>query len=91
VKTPALAMQQVYTLSSALYRETSAAAAALDKARTANNDAAVTALTAAVSQLDAVLNSLQAADVPPTTLQLKAIAGARSNASAAMAKYGVSR
>jgi hypothetical protein len=91
VKTSAIAMQQVYTLSRAMYKETSAAAAALDKARKANDDAAVTALTAAVNQLGAVLNSLQAADVPPTALQLKAIAGARSNASAAMAKYGVSR
>ena len=91
VKTSAIAMQQVYTLSRAMYKETSAAAAALDKARKANDDAAVTALTAAVNQLGGVLNSLQAADVPPTALQLKAIASARSNASAAMAKYGVSR
>jgi photosystem II stability/assembly factor-like uncharacterized protein len=91
VRTSALAMQQVYTLSRAMYNETSAAAAALDKARKANDDDAVKALTAAVGQLGAVLNSLQAADVQPTALQLKTIAAARSNASAAMAKYGVPR
>jgi photosystem II stability/assembly factor-like uncharacterized protein len=86
VKTPALAMQQVYTLSKAMYSETQAVAAALDSARKANNDDAVKALSDALTQLGAVLNSLQAADVQPTAVQLKAIAEARGAAAAALAK-----
>jgi hypothetical protein len=107
VKTPVLAMQQVYTLSKAMYYE------ALD-----SNDVAVQAramrdqiaarrvqasgeLVAALTSLDArlekltatdgslagVMNILQAADVPPTTVQLKAIATARTAAAANRASW----
>ena len=84
VKTPALAMQQVYTLSKALYDETLAAAAALDAARRANNEDRVKTLSDAVSGLSGVLTILQAADVAPTAVQLKAIADARRKAAAAL-------
>jgi photosystem II stability/assembly factor-like uncharacterized protein len=86
VKTPALAMQQVYTLSKAMYYETLAAAAALAELRKGGTDEDVKALSDAVTQLAGVLNSLQAADVQPTAVQLKAIAEARRNATAVTAK-----
>jgi photosystem II stability/assembly factor-like uncharacterized protein len=86
VKTPALAMQQVYTLSRAMYYETLAAAAALDAAQKASNQDDVKALSDVVKNLGDVLNILQAADVPPTAVQVKAIAEARRAASAALVK-----
>ena len=86
VKTPALAMQPVYTLSKAMYYETLAAADALDTARKANNENEVKALSDVLTQMGGVLNILQAADVPPTAVQLKAIADARQKAAAALAK-----
>jgi hypothetical protein len=86
VKTPALAMQQVYTLSKATYYETLAAAAALDAARKTNNQDEVKSLSDVLAQLGGVLNILQAADVPATAVQLKAIADARQKAAAALAK-----
>jgi len=89
VKTPALAMQQVYTLSKAMYYETLAAAEALDAARKANNQDEVKRLSDVVTQLGGVLNILQAADVPPTAVQLKAIADARGKTAAAAPKAKV--
>ncbi len=86
VKTPALTMQQVYTLSREMYDETRAAAAAADAARKAGKDQDARALTDAVNRLAGVLNMLQAADVQPTAVQLKAIAEARRDAAAVMAK-----
>jgi hypothetical protein len=89
VKTPALAMQQVYTLSRAMYDQALAVLAAADVARKAGKEDAARALTDTVSGptgLASVLNILQAADVPPTAVQLKAIADARQKAAAALTK-----
>jgi len=86
VKTPAVAMQQVYTLSKATYYETLAAAEALDAARKANNQDEVKSLSDVLTQLGGVLNILQEADVPATAVQLNAIADARQKAAAALAK-----
>jgi hypothetical protein len=89
VKTPALAMQQVYALSKAMYDETLGAAAALDAARKAGREEDVKALGDALngpSGLASVLNILQAADVPPTAVQLKAIADARQLLAGVMVK-----
>ena len=139
VKTPALAMQQVYTLSTAAYREAANAFAAAAQAQQlrelvaaaasrASGDLA-TALTAfakkveevsgtiaggggrggrgaapastsgavaapppptlsnAATALSGVMNVLQAADVQPTAVQLKAIAAARRAGTAAMARW----
>jgi photosystem II stability/assembly factor-like uncharacterized protein len=88
VKTAAIAMQQIYTLSRAMYNETLAVMSAADAARKAGRDDVARALTDTVNGLDglaSVLNILQAADVPPTTVQLKAIADARRRAAAALA------
>jgi hypothetical protein len=84
VKTPAPAMQQVYTLSRAMYDEARAAAEALQQ----RNDEP---LAAATARLSSVMNVLQAADVPATALQLKSIAEARAAVSAAMAKWRAAR
>jgi len=86
VKTPAVAIQQVYTLSKATYYETLAAAEALDAARKANNQDEVKSLSDVLTQLGGVLNILQEADVPATAVQLNAIADARQKAAAALAK-----
>jgi len=87
VKTPALAMQQVYSLSAAMYFEAKAAAQAATAARTAGKTDAATALDSAGLALRGVMNSLQAADVPATARQLNAIAEARAAAKAAMATW----
>jgi hypothetical protein len=87
VKTPAIAMQQVYTLSRAMYFEAQAAADAAASARTQGKADAAAALDAAAQTLRGVMNSLQAADVPATARQLKAITEARAAAAAAMAKW----
>jgi hypothetical protein len=135
VKTSALHMEQVYTLSAAAYREAAGAVAAAAEAQrlrdqvakarsSASGDmaAALDALdkkietvagvggrggaasaagrgTASASQageatlnsaaasLSGVMNSLQSADVQPTTVQLKAIAAARAAGSSAMTKW----
>ena len=134
VKTPALVMQQVYTLSTAAYREAAAAYAAAAQAQqlrdlaagiasspSADVAAAAKALAAkieliagaagagggrggrggappvaaptaptlnsAAAGLSGVMNLLQAADVQPTAVQLKAIANARAAGTAAMARW----
>jgi photosystem II stability/assembly factor-like uncharacterized protein len=87
VKTPALAMQQVYSLTRSMYYEL----ADLDKAIAgAGGSPDLDALKAAAATLGGVVNSLQAADVQPTSNQLKAIASARAAATAAMAKVKAS-
>jgi hypothetical protein len=86
VKTPALAMQQVYTLSRAMWDEAAAAHAAADAARKAGKEADAKALAEAAQALANEMNILQAADIPPTAVQLKAIAAARRGTSAALAK-----
>jgi photosystem II stability/assembly factor-like uncharacterized protein len=87
VKTPALAMQQVYALSRAMYFETKAITDAAAAAQKAGTTDAAAALETAAQGLRGVLNSLQAADVPATARQLKAIAEARATSTAALAKW----
>ncbi len=117
VKTPALAMQQVYSLSKAMYYgaldtqakarqvrgirdqiaarkaqatgATAEALSALDKTLEAivGTVAGADSLTGASSGLAGVMNVLQGADVRPTTVQLTAIARARTNATRAMGKW----
>jgi hypothetical protein len=87
VKTPAAEMQEVYTLSRAMYFETLAAQTAAGEAKKLNKDDQAEALNAAVKGLGDVLNILQAADVQPTAVQLKAINAARQNAATAMARW----
>ena len=87
VKTPAVAMQEVYTLSRAMYLEALAAHIAAGEAKKLNKDAEAEALNAAAQRLASVMNSLQAADVQPTAVQLKAITAARQNAATAMARW----
>jgi hypothetical protein len=84
VKTPALAMRQVYTLSRAMYDEAKAAAEALQQ----RNDEA---LAAAAARLTGVMNVLQGADVPATAVQLTSIAEARAAVSTAMARWRAAR
>jgi photosystem II stability/assembly factor-like uncharacterized protein len=85
VKTPAVAMQQVYTLSEAMYFEARAITEAVADARRQGRNDEATRLDAAAAGLRAVMNSLQAADVPATARQLQAIARARAAARTAMA------
>jgi photosystem II stability/assembly factor-like uncharacterized protein len=87
VRTAAPAMQQVYTLSTAMYFEAKAIAQAAAQARTAGRADAAAALDTAALGLRGVMNSLQGADVPATARQLNAIASARGAAKAAMAKW----
>jgi photosystem II stability/assembly factor-like uncharacterized protein len=87
VRTPAVAMQQVYTLSRAMYFETNAIVEAAAAAQKAGNAEAAAALGNAAQGLRGVMNSLQAADVPATARQLKAITAARAAAAAAMATW----
>jgi photosystem II stability/assembly factor-like uncharacterized protein len=87
VRTPAIAMQQVYALSRALYFEAKAAGEAGADAQKSGHADAAAALESAAQGLRAVMNSLQAADVPATARQLKAIAEARAAATAAMVKW----
>src|SRR5205085_7382843 len=152
VKTPALVMQQIYTLSTAAYREAASASAAASQAQqlrdrlsemqsgigglpnradvlpalmalikkvedvagaavggggrggrgaafAAQAPGAASAgqgpagprpaptLSGAAAGLSGVMNLLQAADVQPTALQLKAIASARAAGTAAMARW----
>jgi hypothetical protein len=87
VKTPPLAMQQVYTLSRAMYLEAQAIVAAAAEARTQGRTDAAAALDNAALGLRSVMNSLQAADVPATARQLKAIAEARAAAAAATTQW----
>jgi photosystem II stability/assembly factor-like uncharacterized protein len=87
VKTSAVAMQQVYTLSRAAYFEAKDATEAAAAAQAAGKTDHATALNAAALALRSVMNSLQGADIPATTRQLKAIADARAAATAAMAKW----
>jgi len=87
VKTPAVSMQEVYTLSRAMYFETLAAHTAAGEAKQLNKDAEAEALNAAAQRLASVMNILQAADVQPTAVQLKAINAARQNAATAMARW----
>ena len=118
VKTPALAMQQVYSLSKSMYYTAVDLEGATKQARALHEQIATRqaeangeiagaltslnakiqaligaapagpdTLTGAGAGLAGVMNILQAADVQPTAVQLKAIATARTAAAAAMAKW----
>jgi photosystem II stability/assembly factor-like uncharacterized protein len=95
VKTPAAVMQQVYSLSSAMYYEAAELTKVAEQARAPKDQAAsapaaeeaAKALTAAATGLSSAMNLLQGADVTPTTVQLKAIANARLAGAAALAKW----
>ncbi|HEX6465509.1 MAG TPA: hypothetical protein VFZ98_13695, partial [Vicinamibacterales bacterium] len=87
VKTPAIAMQQVYTLSRTMYFEVRAGHTAAAEAKRLNKDADANALNDATARLAGVMNILQAADVQPTAVQLKAIASARQNLATVMARW----
>jgi hypothetical protein len=87
VKTAPLAMQQVYTLSRAMYDEAAAIQAAADEAKRMSRGADAKALGEAATQLGQVMNVLQGADIPATAVQLKAIADARQKAAAAVKKW----
>jgi hypothetical protein len=107
VKTPALAMQQVYSLSKALYYGAVDAQAAEQDAKGVRDriaevkpratGAVTDALAAADRKLEGiagasaalarVMNTLQGADVRPTTVQLNAIAAARADAAKILAQW----
>jgi hypothetical protein len=87
VTTPAPAMQQVYRLSRTMYFEAKAIEQAAADAESQGKSEAATALRVAAQPLRAVMNSLQAADVPATARQLAGIARARAAAAAAMARW----
>src|SRR5262249_18050163 len=107
VKTPALVMQQVYSLSKAMYygaadgrkmeRQAASLKEQIGKLKPRVSGAAVDGLaaledklgglTGASTALERVMNTLQAADVRPTTIQLNTIARARANAAAVMTKW----
>jgi hypothetical protein len=86
VRTPAVTMERVYSLTESAY------VGALDAQKAAQDAQAVDQqmaadLTAAASGLTGVMNSLQAADAQPTALQIKTITTALNNASAALARW----
>jgi photosystem II stability/assembly factor-like uncharacterized protein len=87
VRTPAIAMRQVYTLSTAMYFEARAIVQAASDARAAGKTDAAAGLDGAALGLRTVMNSLQSADVPATARQLKAIATARAAAAAMLARW----
>jgi len=107
VKTPALAMQQVYALSKSLYYGALDAQARVRQARDIRDQIAATraradgAIADALASLDkrletlvgesgalaGVMNILQGADVPPTSVQLKAITAARATAAASAVSW----
>jgi photosystem II stability/assembly factor-like uncharacterized protein len=117
VKTPALAMQQVYTLSKGMYDGAADVDAAARHAQSLRDQIAKVlpqatgAVTQALAEFDkklealagtppagdtlasvsgslaGVMNSLQGADVQPTTVQLTAIASARATAAKVMAQW----
>jgi hypothetical protein len=84
VKTPALVMQQVYTLSKAMYYEARAATLALKAAKALGK--AAPDLESATAALTRAMNLLQDADVRPTAVKLKEIASARAAVANAMSR-----
>jgi photosystem II stability/assembly factor-like uncharacterized protein len=82
VKTPAIAMQQVYALSRSMYYEAAAAIKAVGDAPADQRPAVANA----AREITGVMNILQGADVQPTAAQLKSIAAARAAVARAMAK-----
>jgi hypothetical protein len=86
VRTPALAMERVYSLTEAAYMGAVEAQRAAQEAQPVDQRLAAE-LTAASSGLTSVMNSLQAADAQPTALQVKTITTGLNNARAALAKW----
>jgi hypothetical protein len=86
VRTPAVTMDRVYTLTESAYMTGVEAQRAAQDAR-AVDERLAGELTAAAAGLATVMNSLQAADAPPTSLQTKTITTAIENARAALAKW----
>ena len=86
VKTPAVTMERVYSLTESAYMGAVEAQQAAQQAQ-AVNPAISSELTASASGLTAVMNSLQSADAAPTALQVKTITTALNNARAALAKW----
>jgi hypothetical protein len=107
VKTPALAMQQVYALSKSLYYGALDAQSRVRQARAIRDQIAARraraegAIAETLTSLDkrletlvgesgalaGVMNILQGADVPPTSVQLKAITAARATAAASAVSW----
>jgi photosystem II stability/assembly factor-like uncharacterized protein len=86
VKTPAVTMERVYSLTESAYMGAVEAQKAAQEAQVVDQRMAAD-LTAAASGLTGVMNSLQAADAQPTALQVKTITTALNNASAALARW----
>ena len=86
VKTPALTMERVYSLTEAAYMSAVEAQKAAEDAQSVDARMA-SELTAAATGLTGVMNSLQAADAQPTALQVKTITAAQDNARTALAKW----
>ena len=86
VKTSALAMERVYSLTESAYMAALDAQQAAQAAQAVTESMAAELMTAATG-LTGVMNSLQAADAPPTALQVKTIASALNTARAALAKW----
>jgi photosystem II stability/assembly factor-like uncharacterized protein len=86
VKTPALTMERVYSLTESAYMGAMDAQQAAQQAQGVNQQIAAE-LTSAATGLTGVMNSLQAADAQPTALQVKTITTALTNARAALAKW----
>lgn len=90
VKTPAVTMERIYSLTESAYMGAVEAQQAAQQAQSANQ-AIATELTSAVTSLTGVMNSLQAADAPPTALQVKTLTTALTNARAVVAKWRAAR
>ncbi len=86
VKIPAAVMERVYSLTESAYMTAVETQQAAQDAQSVNESVAAE-LTKAATGLVAVMNSLQAADAPPTALQVKTITSALDSGRAALAKW----
>jgi hypothetical protein len=86
IKTPAVTMERVYSLTESAYMGAVETQKAAQEAQPVDPQLSAE-LTAAASGLTAVMNSLQAADAQPTALQVKTITTALNNAHAALGKW----
>ena len=86
VKTSALTMERVYSLTESAYMTAVDTQQAAQQAQAVDQQIAA-GLTAAATGLTSVMNSLQAADATPTALQVTTITTAVNNARAALAKW----
>ena len=90
VKTPAVTMERIYSLTESAYMGAVEAQQAAQQAQPVNQ-AIATELSSAATALTAVMNSLQAADAAPTALQVKTMTTALTNERAAMTKWRAAR